>query len=355
MVVGGAGVLRRDAVARPGRLRLGVRRRGHGCAGRAAVGRNPLRPRVDEVAPRHDRAAATADRDPWARDARGDPARGRARGRVGRDGSRGRRPGVDARLRRRLARRDHASPSRGARGGRAGRRSSRESRRRLGNLAARPRWPGEPRAGACGLPRGARTCGRGRDDGRRGAGRAVVSGYVGGASIAAAPCAVCAARSRCRAPRRRRLRDEHDPASRHRRPSRAEAARREARVRRGLRARDAQRPLRRDARRVPARRRRRSAALPPRDAKRGAEGSATRLLPELVPPRCRAALGARRRARDGSAQSRTRDPGDADARRASCRARARRRRPRVRRTARPAEGGRRPARGARDASPTCRS
>ena len=310
---------------------------------------------MDEVAARHDRAAATADRDPWARDARGDPARGRARGRVGRDRRCRRRPGVDARLRRRLARGDHASPSRGARRRPTGRRSSREGRRRLGNLAARPRRAGQPRAGARGLPRGAWSCSRGRDDGRRGAGGAVVSRHVGGASIAAAPCAVSAARSRCRAPRRRRLRDEHDPARRHRSPSRAEAARREARVRRGLRARDAQRPLRRDARRVPARRRRRSAALPARDAERGTQGSATRLLPELVPPRCRAALGARRRARDGSAQSRTRDPTDADARRASCRARARRRRPRVRRTARPAEGGRRPARGARDGSLACRS
>ena len=287
---------------------------------------DPLRARMDEVPPRHDRAAATADRDPWARDARGDPARGRARGRVGRDGRCGRRPGVDARLRRRLARGDHASPSRGARG---------PSRRGDGAPVVRVVvvsgiWPPDPGGPASHAPaladflaeRGHAV--RGRDDGRRGAGGAVVSRHLGGASIAAAPCAICAARSRCRAPRRRRLRDEHDPASRHRRPSRAEAARREARIRRGLRARDAQRPLRRDARRVPARRRRRSAALPPRDAERGTQESATRLLPELVPPRRRAALGARRRARDGSAQSRTRDPGDADAREASCRARARR-------------------------------
>ena len=87
----------------------------HGRAGDPARSGNPLRTGLDEVPPRHDRAAATADRDPRARDARGDPARGRARGRVGRDGRCGRRPGFDARLRRRLARGDHASPSRGAR------------------------------------------------------------------------------------------------------------------------------------------------------------------------------------------------------------------------------------------------
>ena len=47
-------------------------------------------------------------------------------------------------------------------------RCSREGRRRLRDLAARPGRPREPRAGARGLPRRARTCGRGRHDrGRR--------------------------------------------------------------------------------------------------------------------------------------------------------------------------------------------
>ena len=274
----------RSTTARSTAARVMLRRR-----------RDPLRAGLDEVPPGHDRAAATADRDPRARDARGDPARGRARGRVGRDGSRGRRPRFDARLRRRLARRDHASPRRGARGGR------RDGAPVVRVVVVSGIWPPDPGGPASHAPALADFLAE------RGHAVEVVTTADSEPAARSYPVTwaarrsplrhvrVSAARSRCRAPRRRRLRDEHDPASRDRRPSRAEAARREARVRRGLRARDAQRPLRRDARRVPARRRRRSAALPPRDAERGAEGSATRLLPELVPPRCRAALGARRR------------------------------------------------------------
>ena len=82
-------------------------------AHRAARRRDPLRARLDEVAARHDRPAAAADLDARARDARRDPARRGARGRVGRDRRRGRRARVDARLRRRLARRDPAPARRG--------------------------------------------------------------------------------------------------------------------------------------------------------------------------------------------------------------------------------------------------
>ncbi len=127
--------------------------------------------RLDEVAARHDRAAAAADRDPRARDARRDPARRRARApsgarRAPRSPSSSRRscspaPGSSWSLRLR----DEVRVRRPT-----GRRSSREGRRRLRDLAARSRRAGEPRAGARRLPRGAGTCGRGRDDGGLGAG-----------------------------------------------------------------------------------------------------------------------------------------------------------------------------------------
>ena len=75
-------------------------------------------------------------------------------GRVGGDGRRGRRARLDARVRGRLARRDRcACATRCAARSRARCRSSREGRRRLRDLAARPRRPGEPRARARGLPR----------------------------------------------------------------------------------------------------------------------------------------------------------------------------------------------------------
>ena len=56
--------------------------------------------RLDEVAAGHDRAAASADRDAWARDDRRDPAGRAARRRMGGDGSGDRRPRLDGRVRR---------------------------------------------------------------------------------------------------------------------------------------------------------------------------------------------------------------------------------------------------------------
>ena len=126
---------------------------------------DPLRARLDEVAARHDRPAAPADRHARARDARRDPARRAARRRVGCDRSGGGGPRLDARVRSRLAGRDRAPARRGARRrGAGGAASSREGRRRVRDLAARSRRPGEPCSGARRLPRGARARRRGRDD-----------------------------------------------------------------------------------------------------------------------------------------------------------------------------------------------
>ncbi len=93
--------------------------------------------------------------------------------------------------------------------------------------------------------------GRGRDDGRLGAGSPRVSRAVDVTSLVAPARARGAARTRGGSPRRRRLRDEHDPACRDRLAPCSAAARREARVRRGVRAGDEERALRGDARRVP--------------------------------------------------------------------------------------------------------
>ena len=96
--------------------------------------------------------------------------------------------------------------------------------------------------------------GRGRDDGRLGAGSPRVSRAVDVTSLVAPAPARGAAGTRGGSPRRRRLRDEHDPACRDRLAPCSAAARREARVRRGVRAGDEERALRGDARRVPVRR-----------------------------------------------------------------------------------------------------
>ena len=116
-----------------------------------------------------------------------------------------------------------------------------------------PGGPGEPRSRARRLPHRARARRRGRDDGRRragGVGRIPCAGRRGGRR-----CGMLRAALLVRAAARRA--DVVYATSMIRRAAigcaaRAAAARREARVRRGLRARDAERPLRRHAGRVPA-------------------------------------------------------------------------------------------------------
>ena len=345
-------VPRDDALARRPRLRQAVprgRRRG---SHHPARGGRAVRHRLDEDAAGHDRPSATADRHARSRGDRGDPARRRARGEVGRDGRRRRRPRLHTRVRRRLARWSCcgcatrcAPPS-----PRAGPRCPREDRRRVRHLASRSGWPREPCPRARRLPRRARSRGRGRDHRRCRARCTSVSGSVGGAALALpAPARDPARPRRCPA-RRRRVRDEHDPARCSRRAPRTPSARRQARVGRGLRASDAPRRLRGDARRVPAPERRSPHARSQGRAQPSAAERATRLLPERVPARRRARLGARSETGLGAPEPRAGGARPAAARGSAGRAGAPRGRARVRGPARSAEGprgGSRRARGGR--------
>ena len=99
-----------DAVARAGRLRRGVPAGSRGRAHRPRLGRDPPDPRLVEVAPRHDRAAAPADRHALARGDRPPPARRRPRRPARRHRRRGGDPRVHARLCARVGRDPRPAP-----------------------------------------------------------------------------------------------------------------------------------------------------------------------------------------------------------------------------------------------------
>ncbi|TML48054.1 MAG: glycosyltransferase family 4 protein [Actinobacteria bacterium] len=94
-----AGLLLRDALARSDRVRGSVLGRRHRGANRPARGGDPVRDRLDEVAPGDRGQAPAANRHARARDHRRDSARRRPRCAVGRHRRRSRGPRLDDRLR----------------------------------------------------------------------------------------------------------------------------------------------------------------------------------------------------------------------------------------------------------------
>ena len=101
---GRAGLPRRNALARAGRVRRGVpprRRRG---ADRPRLGGDPARARLVEIPAGDDREATPADRDPRDRDGRAAASRRRARGPMGGHRCGGCDPDRDARVRRGVGR-----------------------------------------------------------------------------------------------------------------------------------------------------------------------------------------------------------------------------------------------------------